>query len=101
MARSSSAAGGGSARRFAFRLVMTIVLRSLLMVCILKWNGKDLPEELRGLPPGQYALQPIDDLPELTDEEDEGLRQALASLRAGRGRTLDQVRQTVDAALER
>ncbi len=70
-------------------------------VRVLHWNGKDLPEELRELPAGRYALEPVDAVPPLTEEEEEGLRQALASLRAGRGRTVEQVRQTVDAALRR
>ena len=34
-------------------------------------------------------------------DEEEGLRQALASLRAGKGRTVDEVRRTIDATLER
>jgi len=73
----------------------------MMMVRILNWNGRDLPEELQDLPAGQYALEPLEDLPELTEDEDKGLRQALASLHAGKGRTLDEVRETVDAALER
>ena len=24
------------------------------------WNGKDLPDELRDLPPGTYVVEPID-----------------------------------------
>ena len=70
-------------------------------VRVLQWNGKDLPEELRELPPGRYVLEPADVVPTLTDDEEEGLRQALASLRAGKGRTAEQVRQTIDAALRR
>jgi hypothetical protein len=70
-------------------------------VRVLHWNGKDLPEELRELPAGRYVLEPVNVVPTLTDEEDEGLRQALASLRADKGRTPEQVRQTIDAALRR
>ncbi|TMQ10813.1 MAG: hypothetical protein E6J90_34260 [Deltaproteobacteria bacterium] len=66
-----------------------------------RWNGKDLPEELRDVPPGTYAFESIDQLPSLTDEEEAGLSTALASLRAGKGRTLEQVRQTIDAILRR
>ena len=66
----------------------------------LHWNGKDLPEELRDLPPGTYVVEAIDP-PALTLEEEEGLSVGLASLRAGKGRTLDQVRETIDAILRR
>jgi hypothetical protein len=52
---------------------------------VLTWNGKDLPAELRGLPAGRYVVEAIDDIPALTEAVDEGLQQALASLRAGKG----------------
>jgi hypothetical protein len=65
----------------------------------LRWNGKDLPEELRDLPPGTYVVEPIDQPPLLSDEEEAGLSDALVSLKAGKGRTLEQVRQTIDAIL--
>ena len=65
------------------------------------WNGKDLPQELHDLPPGTYVVESIDQAPLLTDEEEAGLSAALASLRAGKGRTLEQVRQTIDAILQR
>ena len=70
---------------------------------VLHWNGKDLPDELRELPAGRYVVESVDDVASLSpeEEEEEGLRQALASLRAGKGRTIDQVRQTIDAVLHR
>lgn len=68
---------------------------------VLNWNGKDLPVELRDLPAGRYVVESADDVPALTDEEEEGLRAALASLRAGKGRTIEQVRQTIDGVLRR
>jgi len=68
---------------------------------VLHWNGKDLPEELRDLPAGRYSVEAVDELAPLSPEEDDGIRQALASLRAGNGRTIDQVRQTIDAVLRR
>ena len=68
---------------------------------VLTWNGKDLPVELRGLPAGRYVVEAIDDVPALTEEEDEGLQQALASLRAGKGRSIEQVRQRIDAVLRK
>jgi hypothetical protein len=64
------------------------------------WNGKDLPEELHDLPPGTYVVEAIDQ-PVLTEDEDAGLSAALASLRGGKGRTLEQVRQTIDTILRR
>ena len=64
---------------------------------MLTWNGKDLPEELRALSAGRYVVEPIDEVPTLTEEEERGLRQALASLQAGKGRSVEQVRQRIDA----
>src|SRR2546427_5062967 len=52
---------------------------------VIDWDGSHLPEALRELPPGRYAVEPIDDLPPLTPEEDVGLRAALDQLDAGRG----------------
>ncbi len=71
------------------------------MARVVHWNGKDVPDELKELPAGRYVLEAADAVVELTDEEDEGLRQALASLENGGGRTMAQVRATVDAALRR
>jgi hypothetical protein len=68
---------------------------------VLNWNGKDLPEELRDLPAGRYVVEAADDVPALTHEEEDGLRQALASMRAGKGRSVEQVRGTIDALLRR
>ena len=67
---------------------------------VLRWNGKDLPEELRELPAGTYVLEAVE-APALSEEDEEGLRQALASLRAGNGRTLDQVRTTIASIIDR
>jgi hypothetical protein len=52
-------------------------------VTIIDWNGADLPAELRRLPAGKYVIQPADD--SLTPEEEQGLVDALESLRAGKG----------------
>ncbi len=68
---------------------------------VLNWNGKDLPQELRELPAGRYVVEPVSDVVDLTEEEQEGIHQALASLRAGRERTLDQVRRTIGSVLRR
>ncbi len=68
---------------------------------VLRWNGKDLPEELHELPAGTYVVEAVDAVPALTADEEKGLADALASLRAGEGRTLDQVRQTFGSVLRR
>jgi hypothetical protein len=68
---------------------------------VLHWNGKDLPEELRELPAGTYVVEAVDKSPTLTTDEEQGLADALVSLRAGEGRTLAQVRETIDSRLRR
>jgi hypothetical protein len=52
----------------------------------LTWNGRDLPPELAGLPPGQYTLEPIETAAsiELTEEEVDGLYAAGRSVAEGR-----------------
>ncbi len=47
---------------------------------VIDWDGRHIPQALRDLPPGRYAVEPLDDLPPLTEEEDAGLRAALMSL---------------------
>lgn len=71
------------------------------MARVLRWNGKDLPEELRYLPPGDYVVEPVEDVPPLTEEEEEGIRRALASRDAGRVVDHDDVRRSVNAILKR
>lgn len=67
---------------------------------VLRWNGQDLPDELRELPAGTYIVEAVD-APLLTPDEDEGLERALASLRAGKGRSVEQVRQSIASVLDR
>jgi hypothetical protein len=71
------------------------------MARVVHWNGHDLPEELTELPAGRYVLEPVDELPELTPDEEDGLIAALASLRAGKGRSPEDVRAAVSRALKR
>lgn len=68
---------------------------------VLHWNGRDIPTELKELKPGTYVLEAIDEVPELTEDEEEGLRAALRSLDAGAGRPIEGVRAAVDSALKR
>jgi hypothetical protein len=57
---------------------------------VITWDGQQVPPELRELPPGQYALEPVDD-GALTQEQDAGLEQGLASLNRGEGRLAGEV----------
>lgn len=68
------------------------------MTRVVDWNGRDVPEGLRSLPPGRYVVQQLDSAPPLTDGEEEGLREAMRSLDAGEGRTLEQVRGELGVA---
>jgi len=65
------------------------------LMAIINWNGSDLPEALRHLPAGRYVVEPLDDSLALSPEEEEGLIEALESLRAGRGVDHEQVRARV------
>ncbi len=64
----------------------------------MRWNGRDLPDELRELPAGEYVVEPVEG-PELTEEQEEGLRAAMASLRAGGGVDGAEARRRLDALL--
>lgn len=70
------------------------------MAVIVHWNGVDVPEELKALKKGRYVLVPIDEPPELTEEQDAGLEAALESVRAGQGLSRDEAFATVKASLE-
>jgi hypothetical protein len=60
---------------------------------------EDLPSEVPRASLASPQVEATDDVAPLSQEEAEMLRQALACLRAGRGRTIDRVRQMIDAAL--
>jgi hypothetical protein len=64
-------------------------------MAVIHWNGTDLPEALRNLPAGDYVVAPVEAGPLLSPEEEEGLIEALASLRAGHGVDHEQVRSRV------
>jgi hypothetical protein len=68
---------------------------------IVTWDGKNLPSELRNLPPGTYALEPAEDAPTLSPEEEEGLRRALRSIEEGRTVDADEARRRIRAASRR
>ena len=52
---------------------------------IIEWDGSHLPPELQQLPPGRYAVEPIDFFPPLTSQEEKGILAGLEQLDAGRG----------------
>jgi hypothetical protein len=71
------------------------------MSVVLKWNGKELPDELRHLPEGRYVIEPVDDAPVLTEAEEEGIELALASVREGKGVSSAEARTRIDRILGR
>ena len=73
---------------------------ALPMAVIVNWNGVDVPEELKALEKGRYVLVPIDEPPELTEEQEAGLEAAMASIRAGEGLSLEEALAQAKAILE-
>jgi hypothetical protein len=71
------------------------------MATVLKWNGTDVPDELRKLPQGRYVIESVDALPALTAEQEQGLEEALDALDRGEGAELDTVRADLDALVRR
>ncbi len=65
---------------------------------VIEWDGtgfpaelrKLLPAELRDLPPGRYAVEPLLD-DELTPEEEAGILEAIAEIDAGKGVSWEEV----------
>ena len=64
-------------------------------MAVIHWNGSDLPEALRSLPAGDYVVAPVEATSVLTAEEEQGITEALASLRAGHGVDHEHVRGRV------
>ena len=71
------------------------------MSTVLIWDGVDFPEELRRLPKGRSMLVPVDQVPELTPDQEAGIEAALESVRAGHQVTRSDARERVTAALRR
>ena len=71
------------------------------MPVVVKWNGNDLPEELRALPAGRYVVEPVDELPPLIPDEDTGIQTALDALGRGEGVDSAEVQRRLDAVLKR
>jgi hypothetical protein len=73
---------------------------ALPMAVIVHWNGVDVPDELKALKKGRYVLVPLDEPPELTEEQEAGLEAALASVHAGEGLSRDEAYAKANASLE-
>jgi hypothetical protein len=79
------------------------------MSILLDWNGEEIPDDvreqmppaLRGLPRGRYVLEPVDDVPELTDEEEAGIQAAIESVRAGKGVSVEAAKARIERILSR
>jgi hypothetical protein len=69
------------------------------MAVIVNWNGVDVPEELKALKKGRYVLVPIDEPPELTEEQEAGIEDAIASIEAGEGLSLEEALAQAKASL--
>lgn len=54
-------------------------------VKVIRWDGTHIPDALRQLPPGRYAVEPVDEAPLLTEQEERGILAALDELDGGRG----------------
>jgi hypothetical protein len=50
---------------------------------VFDWDGTNLPDEIRQLPPGRYLVYPFEGIDELTEEEDAGIQLALDQIEAG------------------
>jgi hypothetical protein len=79
------------------------------MSIVFDWNGEKIPDdvreqmpaELRSLPRGRYVLEPVDDVPELTDEEEAGIHAAIESVRAGKGVSVEAAKARIGRILSR
>jgi hypothetical protein len=65
----------------------------MIQPVVVEWDGTALPADLRAplpaalrdLPPGRYVVEPLVDEDELTDEEVDGILEAIAEVEAGKG----------------
>ena len=73
---------------------------ALPMAVIVTWNGVDVPEELKALKKGRYVLVPVDEPPELTEEQEAGLEAAMASIQEGHGLSRDEAFAELKASLQ-
>ena len=71
------------------------------MAIIVNWNGVDVPKEFKDLKKGCYVLLPMDEAPELTEEQESGLEAAPASVRAGQATSYIARDNPADASVRR
>jgi len=64
----------------------------------LTWSGRDLPAELQELPAGD-VIEPVDRVPPLSADEEDGLQAALDSVAVGGGLSDEESRRRIAAAL--
>jgi hypothetical protein len=60
-----------------------------------------MPEVPRNVPAGKHIVGSVDEVSLLTNDEEQGIAQALTSLRAGRRHTAEQVRQRIESLLRK
>jgi hypothetical protein len=68
---------------------------------VIDWDGSHVPDELRGLPPGRYAIEPVDQLGPLSEEEERGILAGLAELDSRGGIPLADVVREIRSGLSR
>ena len=68
---------------------------------VIEWDGSHVPEELRNLPPGRYAIESVDRVGILTEEEEAGVLSGLTELDAGKVITLADAIETIKRGLGR
>ncbi len=68
---------------------------------VFEWDGSHIPEELKRLPPGRYAIESVDQVATLTEEEEAGILAGLNELDAGRGIPLADVVREIRSGLGR
>jgi predicted transcriptional regulator len=69
---------------------------------VIRWDGSHVPEELRSLPPGRYAIESVDQVETLSEEEEAGILAGLTDLDAGKGIPLsDVVREIIRGSTTR
>lgn len=71
--------------------------RAIVRATIIDWDGENLPEGLRLLSPGAYLVEQVEDVRELTPEEEAGIMEALDDLDAGHGIPLEQALREIRA----
>jgi hypothetical protein len=68
---------------------------------VIDWDGSHVPESLRSLPPGRYAIEPVDQLGPLSEDEERGILAGLDELDGGRGIPLADVVREIRNGLSR